>query len=226
MRAIRSLYVCKTLRLISDQNRNLIITCCRYRDYPQLPKKIHSTPQPRFPSSTAANESTAPTWSAFPISTPTPTPVESPSRETPAVQAAYDPTTGGVVIKREHNGSKELDSGTAKTENISSTEMGNKVYADVIGSSSVRSSTKKGKTRSVHVCSNCGYSDGQWWGTCKQCGEVGTMKLFTTENAEQKTRGMQVSENAVRSWFQKETAPIKLTDVYSRVSDTKWRISL
>ncbi|KAL8458412.1 hypothetical protein ACS0TY_036072 [Phlomoides rotata] len=224
MRAIRSLYVCKTLRVLSDQNPNPIITCCISRDYPQLPKKLHSTPHPRFPSSTAANESAAPTWSAF--SSSTPPPVDPPPQQTPAVQAAYDPITGRVVTKRVHYGGKELDSGTEKTENISSTEMGNRVYADVIGSSSVRSSIKKGKTRSVHVCSNCGYSDGQWWGTCKECGEVGTMTRFTTESAEQKTRGMQVSENAVRSWLQKETAPIKLTDVYSRVSGTKWRISL
>lgn len=106
-------------------------------------------------------------------------------------------------------------------------EVGSRVYGDVIGSSSARSSIKKkGKSRSVHVCSNCGYSDGQWWGTCKQCGEVGTMKRFTTESADQKVTGMQVSENAVRSWLPRESIPIKLTDVYGRIDDSNWRIPL
>ncbi|KAL6508563.1 hypothetical protein OROGR_023274 [Orobanche gracilis] len=74
---------------------------------------FHSTPHSRFPASTAANETTASRWSVFPSLTPTA--ADPPSRETPAVETVYDPTTGCVVTKREsHGAGKELDPGVQK----------------------------------------------------------------------------------------------------------------
>ncbi|KAH6758856.1 DNA repair protein RadA-like protein [Perilla frutescens var. frutescens] len=218
MHTFRSLHFCKTLRFLSIQNPKPIITCCTSPNNTRFPKRIHS--------STTADESTAYGWSSLHIPTPPP-PVESTSRQTPAVETVYDPATRRLVTKREPKGGKEPEPGAAKAEIQPIMEVGSKVYGDVMGSSSARSSIKKkGKSRSVHVCSNCGYSDGQWWGTCKQCGEVGTMTRFTVENADQKVTGMRVSENAVRSWLPRESTPIKLTDVYSRVDDSSWRIPL
>ncbi|KAL9156921.1 hypothetical protein ABFS82_09G111800 [Erythranthe guttata] len=219
MRAFRSIHLCKTLQTISTGNPNPIITCCRSRNNPLFTKKSHR----RFLSTATADESsTASSWSAFPNSQP---PADSASPKTPTVQTIYDPTTGRVVTKREYNVSKEVEKSESTPPAV---DVGSRVYGDVIGSSSARSSSmkKKGKSRSVHVCESCGYSDGQWWGTCKQCGEVGTMKRFTTESVDRKVSGMQVSENAVRSWLPKDTAPVKLTDVYGRIDDSNWRIPL
>ncbi|KAK6125122.1 hypothetical protein DH2020_041135 [Rehmannia glutinosa] len=168
-------------------------------------------------------KSTASSWSAF----PSPPPVESPSRQTPTVETVYDPTSGRVVTKRESNGGKELDRGVEKGEDISSVEVTSRVYRDVKGSSSVSSSIRrKGKSRSVFVCESCGYSDGQWWGTCRECGEIGTMKRCTTESADEKVNGTQVSENVVRSWLPKEATPVRLSEVSSRIDESNWRLSL
>ncbi|KAG8380039.1 hypothetical protein BUALT_Bualt07G0152100 [Buddleja alternifolia] len=220
MRAFRSLHLCKTLHNISSQTPHAIITCCKSRNYPRNPQKFHSTAG----AAAAANESAASSWSSYPNPPP---PVDSPSPKTPTIQTIYDPATGRVVTKREYNGSKEPNPSVEKAENQSSVDVGRRTYGDVIGSSSVR---KKGKSRSVHVCESCGYSDGQWWGTCKQCGEVGTMKRFTTESAaDRKVSGIQVSENAVRTWLPREAGappPVKLTDVYGRIDELNWRIPL
>ncbi|KAG6398039.1 hypothetical protein SASPL_139489 [Salvia splendens] len=226
MITLRSLHLHRTLRFISIRNPNPIITCCISPNYPQSPKKYHSTPQRHFSSTTAAaDEPTTYGWSA--LHSPPPPPAGSTPQQTPAVQTVYDPATGSLVTKRERFGAKEPESGGAKAEIKPIAEVGSRVYGDVTGSSSVRSSgIKKKKSRSVHVCSSCGYSDGQWWGTCKQCGEVGTMKRFTTGSAGQKVTGVRVSDNAVRSWVPREAAPVKLTDVYDRVDNSNWRIPL
>lgn len=206
MLTLRSLHLYRNLRFLSLQNRN----------YPQFPKKIHCTSQRQIPSTAAADEPNTYGWSALPKP-----PADSSPQQSPSVQTVYDPATGRLVTKRERHGGKDPESGGAKAEAEPTAEVGSRVYGDVIGSSSsARSSIKKKKSRSFHVCSSCGYSDGQWWGTCKQCGEVGTMKRFATESAGQKVTGMRVSDNAVRS------CPVKLTDVYGRVDSSNWRIPL
>ncbi|CAA0821114.1 Unknown protein [Striga hermonthica] len=217
MRAFRSPY----LRTLTAQ----AVTCCKARNYPQQPKKFHSTLNRRLPSSpTAADETTASVWSAFPGSTRTP-PSDPTSRQTPAVETVYDPTTGRVVTKRESSGaSQELE----PVSRSSSIEVSSRVYRDVVGSSSVNSSVrKKGKIRSVFVCESCGYSDGQWWGSCRECGTTGTMKRYTVESAlEKKGTGAPVPENLERSWLPKEAAPIRLSDMSNRIEESNWRIPL
>ncbi|KAK6125147.1 hypothetical protein DH2020_041113 [Rehmannia glutinosa] len=66
----------------------------------------------------------------------------------------------------------------------------------------------------------------KWWGTCRECGEIGTMKRCTTESADEKVNGTQVSENVVRSWLPKEATPVRLSEVSSRIDESNWRISL
>lgn len=146
------------------------------------------------------------------------------------MKTVYDPTSGRVTTKREISVSKEADSGGEPIYNSSSIDQGSRIYGDVIGSSSVRGGIqKKGKSRSVYVCEDCGYSDGQWWGTCKECEKVGTMKRFTAEDVERKLSGTEVSEKVVRALLPKEVGapiPIKLTDVYGRINVLDWRIPL
>ncbi|KAF8388892.1 hypothetical protein HHK36_025573 [Tetracentron sinense] len=88
----------------------------------------------------------------------------------------------------------------------------------------------KGKSKTCWVCSSCGNSSGQWWGTCHSCRLVGTMKEFSqSENIDSKVRGFDVSENAVRSWLPQQAAelrPQRLTDVNKGINQLKWRIPL
>lgn len=97
--------------------------------------------------------------------------------------------------------------------------------------------SKKGKSRAVWVCEVCGNEDGQWWGTCRACDKVGTMKRFSVEEGGgggggngSKVSGFEVSENAVRAWLPQKRAgevqPLKLKDVSRGLSGVDWRIPL
>ncbi|KAI6671830.1 hypothetical protein NL676_006715 [Syzygium grande] len=87
------------------------------------------------------------------------------------------------------------------------------------GRSSYAGSGKKGKKKGCWVCSDCGYADGQWWGSCRSCRSAGTMKQFAVEEnggGSEKVRGFEMSENVVRSWMPQragEVRPLRLTDV-------------
>ncbi|CAN4089041.1 unnamed protein product [Withania somnifera] len=86
----------------------------------------------------------------------------------------------------------------------------------------------KGKSKTVWVCSDCGYDDGQWWGICKQCNGVNTMKRFS-EEVERPTSGFEVSEIVTRSWLPHQSGramPTKLTDVNKGINQSSWRIPL
>ncbi|XP_056176539.1 uncharacterized protein LOC115667061 [Syzygium oleosum] len=100
------------------------------------------------------------------------------------------------------------------------------------GRSSYAGSGKKGKKRGCWVCSDCGYTDGQWWGSCRSCHSAGTMKQFAVEEnggGSEKARGFKVSENVVRSWMPQragEVRLLRLTDVNRGVNQLEWRIPL
>ncbi|KAK4349896.1 hypothetical protein RND71_029209 [Anisodus tanguticus] len=86
----------------------------------------------------------------------------------------------------------------------------------------------KGKSKIVWVCSDCGYDDGQWWGICKQCNGVNTMKRFS-EEVERPKNGFEVSEKVTRSWLPHQSVkdvPTKLTDVNKGINQLNWRIPL
>lgn len=86
----------------------------------------------------------------------------------------------------------------------------------------------KGKSKTVWVCSDCGYDDGQWWGICKQCNGVNTMKRFS-EGVEHLTSGFEVMENVTRSCLPHQSVramPTKLTDVNKGINQLNWRIPL
>ena len=91
---------------------------------------------------------------------------------------------------------------------------------------------KKGKSKVFWVCSDCGHSDGQWWGACRECNKVGTMKQFSEGESGiggWRASGFEVSENVVRSWLPQqptETQPQRLTDVNRGINQLNWRIPL
>ncbi|XP_020967331.1 uncharacterized protein LOC107619377 isoform X1 [Arachis ipaensis] len=90
---------------------------------------------------------------------------------------------------------------------------------------------KKAKEKVHWVCSNCGYSAGQWWGVCRSCGEAGTMKEFhETKGSDNKVSGFAVMDGAVGSWLphQEETQlrPLRLSEVNRGLDQLHWRIPL
>ncbi|XP_050234341.1 uncharacterized protein LOC126682646 [Mercurialis annua] len=91
---------------------------------------------------------------------------------------------------------------------------------------------KKGKIKTIYVCNDCGNEEGQWWGFCRSCGKVGTLKQFRdveTGNGNSKVTGAEISENVMSSWLPQkvsEMQPLKLKDVNQRMNQSNWRISL
>lgn len=89
---------------------------------------------------------------------------------------------------------------------------------------------KKKKSKVSWVCSNCGHNEGQWWGTCRSCDMVGTMKQFSEgEDSGGGSRGFEVSENVVRAWLPKQATdvhPLRLTDVNRGINTLDWRLPL
>ena len=78
----------------------------------------------------------------------------------------------------------------------------------------------KKKNKVSWVCSNCGHSEGQWWGTCQSCHMVGTMKQFSVGND---------SGGERRTWLPKEVTnvnPLRLTDVNRGINTQDWRLPL
>ncbi|XP_027340424.1 uncharacterized protein LOC113853916 isoform X4 [Abrus precatorius] len=91
---------------------------------------------------------------------------------------------------------------------------------------------KKGKLKTNWVCYHCGYSAGQWWGTCPSCNLAGTMKEFSesklSDADNNKARGgLTVSEDAVGLWLPQradELRPVKLDEVNRRFDYRHLRI--
>ncbi|GJX28468.1 RNA-directed DNA polymerase, eukaryota, reverse transcriptase zinc-binding domain protein [Tanacetum coccineum] len=90
----------------------------------------------------------------------------------------------------------------------------------------------KNKSKGSWVCSDCGWSDGQWWGICKECGSAATMREFNEVAVDDggKTNGFQVSEKIMQGLFGKgragENVPLRLTDVNKGVNHLNWRFPL
>lgn len=92
-----------------------------------------------------------------------------------------------------------------------------------------------GKVKTHWVCYDCGYTAGQWWGTCPSCNMVGTMKEFHEAKASDavdssKLRsGLSVSEDAMRTWLPQradQLQPVKLSEVNSGFNEKGWRFPL
>ncbi|XP_047335902.1 DNA repair protein RadA isoform X3 [Impatiens glandulifera] len=157
------------------------------------------------------------------------------------VYTVYDPISRRMVTRK---GTKpyvveqETES-TAPSNPVDEVDSTGRIYGNVrepsrskqgFSSGNVSGYRKKGKNKIVYVCSDCGFSDGQWWGHCRECRNVGTMKMFSVnEGIEGKVNGSQVSENLIRSWLPQSSAepvPLRLTEVNRRINHADWRIPL
>ncbi|XP_045791043.1 DNA repair protein RadA-like [Trifolium pratense] len=91
---------------------------------------------------------------------------------------------------------------------------------------------KMGKEKVSWVCSNCGYTAGQWWGVCRSCNVSGTMKEFHEVKGSEsfgKVSGFSVMEDGLRSWLPEKSGelhPIRLSEVNRGVDHLHWRIPL
>ncbi|KAJ4906097.1 ATP-dependent peptidase [Raphanus sativus] len=92
---------------------------------------------------------------------------------------------------------------------------------------------KKGKVKTCWVCESCGHSEGQWWGSCRSCNKVGTMRRFS-EGSESRASGVGGggggggSEGAGLAWLPEQgvAQPLKLSSVIDGITHQQWRISL
>lgn len=145
----------------------------------------------------------------------------------------FDPLSGRLITKRgaKSSDSEGRDEGTSnlvkeEKENVSDTREN---FVRGFGNRKIG----KGKKKVHWVCSSCGHSEGQWWGKCRSCDEVGTFKEFLEGESDgdhgRKMNGFEVSENAVKSWLPQQTGvsvPLRLTDVNRGVNQMTWRIPL
>ncbi|KAK3028900.1 hypothetical protein RJ639_039909 [Escallonia herrerae] len=170
----------------------------------------------------------------------------------PSVYTVYDPITGGLAAKRwPRSGEDQLYSSSSDGD-VNAPDLSSLGYEDasqkgrVYGSVAAKASNagqrpkyrdnyggRNGKKKKItFVCSDCGYSDGQWWGSCRSCNSVGTMKQFSERESGgggSGTTGFEASENVVRSWLPSqlvEAFPLRLTDVNKGINHVDWRISL
>ncbi|CAJ1951054.1 unnamed protein product [Sphenostylis stenocarpa] len=88
---------------------------------------------------------------------------------------------------------------------------------------------KKSKEKVQWVCSNCGYSAGQWWGVCRSCNVSGTMKEAKFSDADGVVSGFSVLGDGVGSWLPQqegELRPLRLAEVNRGLDHQHWRIPL
>ncbi|KAL5062809.1 hypothetical protein RYX36_024546 [Vicia faba] len=91
---------------------------------------------------------------------------------------------------------------------------------------------KKGKEKVYWVCSDCGYTTGQWWGVCRSCSVSGTMQEFHEEKSSDsnvKVSGFSVMENGFGSWLPQQSGelrPLRLSEVNRGLDHMHWRIPM
>lgn len=121
-------------------------------------------------------------------------------------------------------GRAEQSSSLSDSEPTSETNpRGWSIYGHFGAGDTVRNK-KNSKGKVSWVCTECGHSDGQWWGSCRECNAVGTVKRFSEGVSE-----ASVSEAASRPWLPqqaREVRPLRLTDVNRGVNQLEWRIPL
>lgn len=245
MRALRILYSHKhnLLSLTSPKSSSSpSFISCKFRQNPKFSRQLHSSQHRKFPlespdASTADSADGSSSWSTLSPST---------SKYDAPVETFYDPISGRITTKRDFN-----DSGNNKEAKPNSTNQrdgdsnlsafdhgeaaGTRLYGEIIGNSSTGKAKGrgKGKSKTTWVCSDCGYSDGQWWGYCRSCNATGSMKQFSlaadSSGSDGKVTGFQVSENLMKSWLPEQSVdagPIRLTDVKKGLNSLDWRIPL
>ncbi|KAJ7951688.1 DNA repair protein RadA [Quillaja saponaria] len=165
--------------------------------------------------------------------------------------AVYDPVSGSLHTQRvasnidgrelEQNSGSESENAFSNSEDEVEDLTEKKTYGSAKKVNSVSglghgssfgdtAGKKKGKGKTFWVCSSCGYTDGQWWGYCRECKASGSMTRFCDrESSGGKVSGIAVSENLVGSWLPQlagDLRPLRLTDVNRGVNQLDWRIPM
>ncbi|XP_024971784.1 uncharacterized protein LOC112510553 isoform X2 [Cynara cardunculus var. scolymus] len=156
--------------------------------------------------------------------------------ESSTVSTIYDPVSNRLVTTRVANskpseGESDKDAYRSSNSDYVDALKDDRSYGSVLKANQGFGvvSKKKSKSKSTWVCSECGYTDGQWWGYCRECRNVNTMKEFTESDNGGKTTGFQVSEKIVKSWLPKgsgDAVPMRLTDVNRGINQSDWRFHL
>ncbi|XP_074285693.1 uncharacterized protein LOC141611139 [Silene latifolia] len=83
---------------------------------------------------------------------------------------------------------------------------------------------KKGKSKIHWVCADCGHSTAQWWGTCRSCNKIGTLKQFSV--SENETSGKMMKSSWLPEQMVGQNEPVRLVDVNRGINHMEWRIRL
>jgi DNA repair protein RadA/Sms len=178
-------------------------------------------------------------FSSLVSSSPTPPPPEdtetlhstNPRNESTNSWSIY----GNVVVNPRisaHNDEKIEEEKPKESENGSMMNLKNR---NLIRTATTPTKRGTGKVKTQWVCSNCGYTAGQWWGTCPSCTMVGTMKEFheaklsdSVDNNKVRS-GISVSEDAMGAWLPQRgdhLRPVKLNEVNRGFNEKGWRFPL
>ncbi|KAH9665795.1 RECA 2 domain-containing protein [Citrus sinensis] len=136
------------------------------------------------------------------------------SQTVPPVWSIYGSSIANGVPESSGNVNSQSSSDFEKPQVKKKTNLG---LGDLVGT------RKKGKAnRTNWVCSDCGYTDGQWWGMCRACESVGTMKRYSAGESDE---GPVVQ----RTWLPQkpeEVQPVRLLEVNKGMKQLDWRIPL
>ncbi|KAK0595994.1 hypothetical protein LWI29_011793 [Acer saccharum] len=205
------------------------------RQFPLFSGQLHSTALrlfsteelgPGSPGPTGA-QSTPPRWSIYgpataSLDTSSGSGEPEPEQEQEPEQASESSLDGGDDLGKKKKYRSSRDSERKHVRGKTGYAVG-----DFVG---VR---RKGKSsKETWVCADCGHSDGQWWGTCRSCHSVGTLKKFfevksSERHAEERTWLLQKGEE--RTWLPQKTEemqPMRLQDVNRGINQQDWRIPL
>ncbi|KAL5697705.1 hypothetical protein ACHQM5_028822 [Ranunculus cassubicifolius] len=125
----------------------------------------------------------------------------------------------------EEEGNKTRKSRSKPGENLrrktggTSTDIGESVFKN----------SKKGKRKINWVCSGCGETFGQWWGSCRNCG--GKIVDFSESGnvVDETITGFNVTDKVISTWFHPKPGdlrPQRLSDVTKGINKLTWRIPL
>lgn len=203
---------------------------CKYSLNPNFHPQSHTTPQRYIHFTNHLNS-----WTSF----------NSEPKSDTKVTAIYDPITGSLITQRVSNVYDNDDENKQEVPIVSGDGDGNDRTFGVGKKGNLRSGPtswknfgavsgggkKKGKVKTSWVCESCGYSDGQWWGSCRSCDGVGTMKRFSEGDGGEGriSSGFGVSEKVMGTWLPQQAGdigPVRLTDVNRGVDQKEWRIPL
>ncbi|KAL5756007.1 hypothetical protein ACOSQ2_020753 [Xanthoceras sorbifolium] len=193
------------------------------RQFPRFSRQFHSTSLRLFSAEESSPDSDGPTG----------------AQSTPRVWSIYDSSTAGLVTRSEclpePEQEPELQSESSRDggDDLGREKKNQRSHGDS-ERSQVRGKTgyavkdfvgvkRKGKSSKVTwVCADCGHSDGQWWGSCRSCHGVGTLKQFSeVKSGERHVEG--------RTWLPQKmegVQPMRLRDVNRGINQLEWRIPL